>query len=94
MLFTPENIHIKEIVSELQKLESIKNVHHVHLWQLNEDETHLEAHIDFTQDITLSQFDVILNDIEEVLHQKFDINHINIQPEFGKCDAKDMIVQD
>lgn len=94
MLFTPENIHIKEIVGELQKLESIKNVHHVHVWQLNEDEIHLEAHIDFNKDILLSEFDVILDEIEEVLYQKFNINHVNIQPEYGKCDSKDLIVQD
>ncbi|MFK2819057.1 cation diffusion facilitator family transporter [Flavobacteriaceae sp. LMIT009] len=94
MLFTPENIYIKEIVAELQKLEPIKNVHHVHVWQLNEDEIHLEAHIDFKNDILLSEFDKILIDIEEVLFHKFDINHVNIQPEFGKCDAKDIIVQD
>jgi len=94
MLFTPENIHIKEIVGELQKLESIKNVHHVHVWQLNEDEIHLEAHIDFNKDILLSEFDVILDEIEEVLNHKFDINHVNIQPEYGKCDSKDLIVQD
>jgi cobalt-zinc-cadmium efflux system protein len=94
MLFTPDNIHIKKIVTELQKLESIKNVHHVHVWQLNEDETHLEAHIDFNKDILLSEFDSILDEIEEVLHHKFNINHVNIQPEYGKCDSKDLIVQD
>lgn len=94
MLFTPKNIHINEIVIELQKLESIKNVHHVHVWQLNEDETHLEAHIDFINDISLSQFDKILDEIEEVLYHKFEINHVNIQPEYGKCDSKELIVQD
>ncbi len=94
MLFTPDNIHIKEIVSELQTIDQIKNVHHIHVWQLNEDETHLEAHVDFNKDILLSEFDQILNKIEEVLYHKFDINHVNIQPEFGKCDDKDVIVQD
>lgn len=94
MLFTPDNIHIKEIVKELQTIDIIKNVHHVHVWQLNEDETHLEAHVDFNKNITLSEFDSILVKIEEVLFYKFKINHINIQPEFGKCDAKDVIVQD
>lgn len=94
MLFTPDNIHIKKIVTELQKLESIKNVHHVHVWQLNEEEIHFEAHVDFHNDITLSQFDLILNDMETILHNEFHINHINIQPEFNKCDPKDLIVQD
>lgn len=94
MLFTPEDIQVKDIVKELQQLKDIKNVHHVHIWQLNEEEIHLEAHIDFNDDILLSQFDTILHKIEELLYHKFDINHINIQPEFGKCDSKDVIVQD
>ena len=94
MLFTPEDIQVKDIVKELHQLNEIKNVHHIHIWQLNEDEIHLEAHIDFNEDILLSQFDIILHNIEELLFHKFEINHINIQPEFGKCDSKDVIVQD
>jgi len=42
----------------------------------------------------LSQFDAILHDMEELMFHKYDINHVNIQPEFGKCDEKDVIVQD
>ena len=94
MLFTPDNLKIREIVERLQQLEAIKNVHHVHVWQLNEEEIHFEAHVDFHNDITLSQFDLILSDMETILHNEFHINHINIQPEFNKCDPKDLIVQD
>jgi cobalt-zinc-cadmium efflux system protein len=94
MLFAPENIPVTDIVNEVQQLEDIKNVHHVHVWQLNEEEIHFEAHIDFKNDISLSQFDAILVKIEELLYHKFHINHVNIQPEFGKCGPKDIIVQD
>jgi cobalt-zinc-cadmium efflux system protein len=94
MLFTPQDMEVKEIVADVCKIAGIKNMHHVHIWQLNEDEVHLEAHIDFTDDIKLSQFDAILNEIEEILYNDYHINHINIQPEYGKCDAKDIIVQD
>ncbi|MEP1489030.1 MAG: cation diffusion facilitator family transporter [Algibacter sp.] len=94
MLFTPDAIPLKQIVNEINAFDTIKNVHHVHVWQLNEDEIHLEAHIDFNEDITLSQFDIILHDIEDLVLSKYDINHVNIQPEFGKDDAKDVIVQD
>ncbi len=55
MLFTPEDIQIDDIVKDIQEIDVIKNVHHVHVWQLNENEIHLEAHIDFTEDITLSK---------------------------------------
>ncbi|MGB1308061.1 MAG: cation diffusion facilitator family transporter [Oceanihabitans sp.] len=94
MLFTPEAIPIKNIVKDIQKKEAIKNVHHIHVWQLNEDEVHFEAHVDFNSNITLSAFDCILQEIEELLFNKYQINHVNIQPEYGKCDDKDVIVQD
>jgi len=93
-LITPDDIQVKDIVEKLNTIEVIKNTHHVHVWQLNEEEIHLEAHIDFHRDLSLSEFDVILNEIEELLYHKFHINHVNIQPEFGKCDSKDVIVQD
>lgn len=94
MLFTPNTIQVQHIVDTISTLKSVKNVHHVHLWQLNENQIHLEAHIDFTADIRLSEFDKILDEIEEEVYHKHGINHINIQPEFGKCDIKNVIVQD
>ncbi|WP_445733311.1 cation diffusion facilitator family transporter [Mariniflexile sp.] len=94
MLFTPNTIPLKDIVNQINAFEPIKNVHHVHVWQLNEEEIHLEAHIDFNENITLSQFDTILHDIEDLVFEKYHINHVNIQPEYSKNDAKDVIVQD
>jgi cobalt-zinc-cadmium efflux system protein len=94
MLFTPNTIQVTKIVEALHKIDKIKNVHHVHIWQLNENEVHLEAHIDFYEDIKLSDFDLILEQIEEEVFHNFGINHVNIQPEFGKCDSKHLIVQD
>lgn len=94
MLFTPKNAQLQHIVDTISKVKSVKNVHHVHLWQLNEDQIHLEAHVDFTEDIKLSEFDKILDEIEEEVYHKHGISHINIQPEFGKCDSKHVIVQD
>jgi len=93
MLFTPGTIKVQEIVEAIGKIEPIKNVHHVHVWQLNEDEVHLEAHIDFSEDIRLSEFDVILERIEEEVYHNHGIKHVNIQPEFGKCDNKQVIVK-
>ncbi len=94
MLFTPDTVEVKQIVEVISQIPRIKNVHHVHIWQLNEQEVHLEAHIDFNEDINLSEFDTILDKIEEEVYHKFGINHVNIQPEFGKCDSKKLIVQD
>lgn len=93
MLFTPAEIDLDEIAKKINNIPEIRNVHHIHVWQLNENEIHLEAHADFNENISLSRFDEILEKIEEQLFHQFGINHINIQPEFGKCDNKDLIAK-
>lgn len=94
MLFTPEGIDIKEVVREVHKIAGAGKLHHIHIWHLNEEEIHLEAHLECSEDFTLTQFNNLLNDVELVLFEKFGINHITIQPEFKKEDPKDFIVQD
>lgn len=94
MLFTPHGVEIKSIVNQVHAIKGVSKLHHVHVWQLNEDEVHLEAHLAFDDDISLSKFDDILDNIEELLKQEFNINHITIQPEYNKKDSKDIIVQD
>lgn len=95
MLFTPNHIDINEIIKEVHQISGIAKLHHIHVWHLNEYELHLEAHLDCSEDIRMSDFNVLLSKIEQVLLEKFQINHINIQPEFQKEeDSKDFIVQD
>ncbi|WP_320816003.1 cation diffusion facilitator family transporter [Flavobacterium sp.] len=94
MLFTPDEINIKEIVWEVHKIKGVNKLHHIHVWHLNEEELHLEAHLDCSEDIKMSDFNILLYKIEDLLFKKFGINHINIQPEFKKEDSKDYIVQD
>lgn len=94
MLFTPKHINIEEVVNKVNQISKVKRLHHVHIWGLNDDEFHLEAHLDFSEDLTLTEFDAILHKIEIILHTEFNINHVTIQPEFNKDDPKEIIVQD
>ena len=94
MLFTPDFIDIKELVREVHKIQGVKKLHHIHVWHLNDEELHLEAHLDCSEDIRMSEFNELLHEVEQVLFHQFNINHINIQPEFKKEDPKDFIVQD
>ena len=94
MLFTPDHIDIKEVVREVHKIPGVKKLHHIHVWHLNDEELHLEAHLDCANDIRMSEFNELLHKVEMVLFTKFNINHINIQPEYSKEDPKDFIVQD
>jgi len=94
MLFAPSHIKIKEVVEVVQKVSGVKNIHHIHIWQLNDHECHFEAHLEFEIDIKLSQFDLVCEDVEKLLMEKFNIQHCNLQPEFNRNDLKEIIIQD
>lgn len=90
MQFTPDDIDLLEVVSHLEKIEGIKNVHHVHLWQINEHEFMFEAHVDMVKDSTISEFEKMLGQIKTEL-LSFEITHFTIQPEFEMNDNKQVI---
>ena len=92
MQFTPKEINIQELNDHLCCLEKVKNIHHIHLWQLNDKDLFFEAHIDLEQDIKITEFQDILHEIEKILN-KHKITHFNIQPEYNRDDSKQLIIQ-
>ncbi len=94
MLFAPNHIKINDIVSELSKNNAVRNIHHIHIWQLNEHDCHFEAHIEFKEDIPLSKFDSISKELEIILLDQFQINHCTFQPEYDREESKKIIIQD
>ena len=94
MQFAPKNIDIVTVEKAVTQLPSVKNIHHVHIWQLNDKDYRLEAHIEFNKDIKLSEFDEICERIEKLLLEKFNINHTYIQPEWKRDDPKEYIIPD
>ncbi len=94
MLFTPKHISVDLVIQQILQNHSVKNIHHIHLWQLNEQEIHLEAHLDLKNNVSVKEFQSIRKELESQLLEKFSINHITIQPEFGLEGEKDIIIQD
>ncbi|MRT94673.1 cation diffusion facilitator family transporter [Ancylomarina sp. 16SWW S1-10-2] len=95
MQFAPSKINLEDINRELQNIPEVTNIHHVHVWQLDDKQINLEAHISFKKDLSLSQVDEILHHIKHVLDDKFDINHVTLQPEInGSCGDDSLVSQD
>jgi cobalt-zinc-cadmium efflux system protein len=90
MQFTPEEIDIQKIAGQIETIPGVKNIHHIHVWQLNEHDLMFEAHIDISEDIRVSGFEQILDDINGILSGN-GINHSTIQPEFSVDDSKSQI---
>ncbi|OUR92034.1 cation transporter [Gammaproteobacteria bacterium 42_54_T18] len=94
MQFTPSHIQPDDIQEALLELPYISNLHHLHIWQLNDKDIHLEAHLDFSKDIKLSEVSKVIERANTVLQDKFNISHSLLQPEFGVQDSKTFIVDD
>lgn len=94
MQFPPNNFDLKNVITELSKIKEVENVHHVHVWQLNDIDIHFEAHIDMKQDMYLSESMKILEKIRSLLKEKFDIRHVTLQQEISVKDSKQLIVND
>ncbi len=90
MQFTPPGIDIDKICNHMQQITGIENMHHVHAWQLNENDIIFEAHIDLSENVRISEFEKILTEIKKVLEDS-GIRHCNIQPEFSVNDSKQRI---
>ncbi len=90
LLSSPKNIDIKLLVQKIEKIEGVKNIHHLHLWKLTDNNTNMEAHVDFENDISVSEFEAKLQEIENIA-ASFGIEHVTIQPEFSKNDDKSLI---
>jgi len=90
MQFTPDDIDVRKIACLIENIPGVKNIHHVHIWQINEHDLMFEAHIDMLEDIKVSGFEAILEEIEAVLARN-NIRHSTIQPEFSVDDRKQII---
>ncbi|MBU1216370.1 cation diffusion facilitator family transporter [bacterium] len=91
MQFAPKDIELQKVSEEINKIPQISNVHHMHLWQLDDHKIYLEAHLDFTQNLSLEASHEILDFLEESLKKNFGISHTTFQCEYNRCDEKEMI---
>lgn len=90
---TPRGLKLNEIKTELERLNEISNIHHVHAWNLTDSEIHFECHVDLKEDLRISDTESIIERIHQILLNKFGISHVTIQFEFNCCDDKKMIHQ-
>ncbi|MGQ0772764.1 MAG: cation diffusion facilitator family transporter [Nitrososphaerota archaeon] len=77
---TPHEIKISDISEELQKFEEITDVHDLHVWTLTSNVFAMSAHVKVRQEF-MAQNNTLLNKINQLLRDKFGINHCTIQIE-------------
>ena len=90
MMSNPEGIDLEVIKNIVEKIPGVINIHHIHLWKLNDNDTHFEAHIE-VKDMFVSKTAEIQKQIEHELHERYEINHTTLQFECDKCEVKKLV---
>ncbi len=91
MQAAPKSIDIEMIRRDAQKIKGVKDIHHVHVWSLTDQEVHFEAHIELDADYRLSESQHIYAEMEKLLHDKYDIEHVTMQLEYGYCKNNNLL---
>lgn len=82
----PHGMSVEQVVSALSRVDGVIDVHDVHVWSIGSDTPALSCHIRIN-DIMLSESDLILRRIKQVLSVNYHIEHTTIQFENSVCDS-------
>lgn len=82
----PDDIEISKLTETMQNVDRVCGVHHVHVWQLDENSIMLESHIVILKEDMYLMEEVKAN-LKQVLHEEFDIFHSTLEFEFEPCSA-------
>ena len=88
---TPENLSSAEIKSSMEEAGDVEDVHHIHIWNLDEHRIALEAHVVVTAN-ELQEVEGIKENLKRVLKDKFKITHSTLEFEHHadtNCDEND-----
>lgn len=91
MQSAPREIDLEQVKAEVEGIQGVRNIHHVHLWNLNDRQIHFEGHVDLENNMTVSQASEMNKRISTLLHDKFNIEHTTLQMEYGCCPEKELI---
>ncbi len=75
---TPDHLSIDEVIKSMESVECVENVHHVHIWQLDEHLNALEAHLVVNSN-ELSNIERIKAEIKKLLFDRFEIGHSTLE---------------
>lgn len=80
----PSNFSISDITNHILEIPGVCEVHDVHVWQMNEREFFLDAHIQVDENLTIDKTDNLRSEINDILEHHFDIQNSVLQIE-NKC---------
>ena len=76
MLGAPDGTRAGEVAAAMGEVEGVEDVHHVHLWQIDEHRSSVEAHV-----VVTGEARVVLAQVKGLLKERFSITHSTLEVE-------------
>lgn len=79
---TPVGFDLPQMIEQLEKEDEIIGIHHVHVWQLDEEHRSMEAHVVINR-TAAGRLEEIKSAVKQTLYEQFEIQHSTLEFEFG-----------
>ncbi len=93
MMAAPEDVDVNKLVSDMRSVEGVQEVHHVHVWLIDEDHKALQAHLVVTES-SLRSVAEVKGAVRKILRDRHGIDHSTLEidtPEDGCEDGVQVI---
>lgn len=80
----PKNLDVSQISDAIRGVKGVKDVHDMHLWAITSDIYAISCHL-LIEDQMVSNCTRIVEDVNQMLSQKFGISHSTVQLECEEC---------
>jgi len=80
----PKHLDVARVSSAIKQIEGVRDVHDVHLWTITSGIYALSCHL-LIEDRMVSDSGHIVEEVNEVLNQRFGIGHSTLQLECEEC---------
>jgi cobalt-zinc-cadmium efflux system protein len=80
----PHNVNIPDLTKQMESRPGVRDVHHVHVWHIDEQRLAMEAHVQIGKDEDMSK---VKQDLKDMMRDEFDIHHSTLEFEFPDEDC-------
>lgn len=85
---TPDPKQMEDVRKVLMSNENVSDIHHFHIWSLDGEKSVMTAHVELSQDITVTQLRSLKNELRDGLNA-FNFVHTTIEIEFANEECRD-----
>jgi len=80
---TPSDVRAEEIAAALETVAAVRELHHVHVWQIDEHHRSFEGHV-VIGGASLPEMECIKRDLRAILAERFQIQHSTLEVEIAE----------